>query len=71
MYIEDELWERLGKVAGNAKLKRNQLVRNLLTVGVEEMELLQKVGIMQTVMFVQDLKDRMGKRLGGVTPQEA
>lgn len=67
LYVEDELFERLDRLADGLGMTRNRLIRNLLTVGADELETLQKVGGFKMVVYVNDLRTNIGRKLKAVS----
>lgn len=53
--LESDVLERLKIMAEHASLSRHKLMVNLLTVGIEEIELMKHVGIFQLSLIVRNM----------------
>lgn len=51
--------EELDRFADKMGLTRSQLIRNLVTVGMEEVEIFEKMGMARAVITVRDISDWM------------
>ena len=58
VYLRDDLVEKIDLYAEKAKLNRQQLLRNLIKVGIDELEMLAALGIVDTVLLVEKLKGK-------------
>jgi len=58
----DEL-ARLDRLADKAGVSRSQFVRNLIDVGMDEFETLQKLGIIRTALTVRDMLQWMSDKV--------
>ena len=55
--------ERLDRLAKKADLTRSQFLRNLITVGLEEVEMLEKFGIIRTSLTIRDICSWMSNKV--------
>jgi hypothetical protein len=55
--------DRLDRLAEKADLTRSQFLRNIITVGLEEVELLEKFGIMRTSLTIRDICSWMSNKV--------
>jgi predicted DNA-binding protein len=53
--LETDVLERLKDMADHAGLSRHKMIVNLLTVGIEEIELFKHVGILQLAIIVRNM----------------
>jgi predicted DNA-binding protein len=62
VYLPNELVEKIDEYSQAAKLNRQQLLRNIVYVGLDEIELLFKTGIAPTVLMV----DKIGQAISSL-----
>jgi len=55
--------ERLDRLAEKGDLTRSQFLRNLVTVGLEEVEILEKFGIIRTSLTIRDICSWMSNKV--------
>jgi len=55
--MNEDFIKRLDDIAHLVKLNRNQIIRNILEIGVEEIEKLRFVGILQLSLIIRDLRE--------------
>ena len=55
--------ERLDRFANKADLTRSQFLRNLITVGLEEVAALERFGIMRTSLTIRDICSWMSSKV--------
>jgi len=60
-WADKEFVVRIDKLSEKAGLTRSKLVQNLLEVAVDEMELMQSLGILSTAIVFRDLKETIKK----------
>jgi|SRR5208283_191446 len=65
LYMGNDLFVRLRKMAAITGVNKNRLIANLLTVGLEEAEALNRIGIIQVAAFGRDLREKIRKRIAG------
>ena len=52
--LDDEEVVRLDRMAESLKLNRSQLMRNLITTGLDDLEMLQDTGVFKAVEFSRE-----------------
>jgi len=57
--LNEDLIARLDKIAGMIKVSRRHLMKDLLALGVEEVEDLQDSGALQNVILARDLQSKL------------
>lgn len=60
--MNDEFIARLDKMAKEAKLSRNQLIKNILDVGLDELEKLKQIGVFQLGIYLRDLHEAISSK---------
>ncbi len=55
--------ERLDRLAEKADLTRSQFLRNIILVGLDEVELLEKFGIMRSAITIRDICSWMSNKV--------
>jgi hypothetical protein len=55
--LEPEFVDKLDKLAGQLDLSRGQLMRNCMMSGFDDAVMLKKLGILQTVNYIQKLRE--------------
>lgn len=60
--MNDEFIARLDKIAKEAKLSRNQLIKNILDVGFDELVKLKQVGVFQLGIYIRDLHESISNK---------
>ena len=65
IYLDNDLLQRLKRMSDVAKINRNQLITNLLIIGLEEAEMLNRIGIVKVGVFARDLREKIRKRIKG------
>lgn len=60
--MNEEFIARLDKIAQEAKLSRNQFMKNLLDVGVDELKKLKQVGVFQLGIYIRDLHESISSK---------
>jgi predicted DNA-binding protein len=55
--MNDEFINRLDDIAHLVKCSRNQMIRNILVVGVEELQRFKSVGIIQLSIMIRDIHE--------------
>ena len=72
--FEEEIVDRMEKIAQKGNISKSQLVKNLLEVGIEEVETTDKLGEMGFVKLMEkiqnNLKKRFNKRITDVFKRE-
>lgn len=63
--IEPDNLERLDKYAKKLKISRNQLILNLLTVGLDDLRLLDRSGMLVVGMGFRKLVDQLRRTEDG------
>ena len=56
--LEDEVVERIDKRAATLDLPRSQVMRNLIMVGLEDAEILNKTGVIPALKLGRDIRNR-------------
>lgn len=59
MLLEKEYVEKIDKVAKKLRISRNQLLRNIILNGCEDIGILDKTGLFSVIGFMRDVKDRL------------
>lgn len=59
VWVDKSMVKRIEKLAEKAGLNRSKLVENVLDVGVSQLETMASLGVISTVVFFRDLKDRV------------
>lgn len=59
--LDDNFIDRLDKLASKAELSRHQLMKNLLQVGLEEVEAFAKIGAIRLAVIIRDLPKSLRK----------
>jgi metal-responsive CopG/Arc/MetJ family transcriptional regulator len=69
IWINKGLVDRIEKLAQKGDLTRSKLITNIIEVGVEELEIMNKLGIWATLRVFEDirqyLKSRHAKKQAG------
>lgn len=53
--LEDDVVERIDKLAAKLELNRSQLLRNFILGGLDDAEILDKTGVFTAVVFSRNL----------------
>jgi metal-responsive CopG/Arc/MetJ family transcriptional regulator len=53
--LEDDVVARIDRLAEKLDLNRSQIMRNMLLIGLDEAEVIDKAGIFSAVIFSRDL----------------
>lgn len=61
--VSSEVYERLGVVADAIGISKTQLIRNLVEVGLEEAEVMHKLGLFGFVRWTDALRGRLSSRM--------
>lgn len=56
-YADDKIDERLTRMAEKAKISKSQLVKNLVEVALDQMEAMDRVGLLALGVFFRDFKE--------------
>ena len=72
VWVKKDLVSRIDNLAEKGGLSRSKLIANLLEVGVEEIEVADKVGFWALARVYQDLRERLKKKIGnGIKDERA
>ena len=71
VWFPESVLDRVDRLAARGEISRSRLVRNLTTIGLENLETCEKFGILQTAIVLRDFsvwfKERYGSGIvGGV-----
>ena len=55
--LDEKLLEKIDLYAKRGDLSRNQLIRNILQIGIEEIEGAQRVGLLQLSLWMRDVEN--------------
>jgi len=66
IYLDEGTQERLTVLAQTIGISRNQLASNLITIGLEETEALQKVGVFQLLCLFSKVRGAWAGRIAEV-----
>lgn len=61
IYADVDLDERLTRMAEKAKLSKSQLAKNFLEVALDQMESLDRIGLLGLTVFFRDFKENFSK----------
>lgn len=64
--VSADVYERLGVVADAIGISKTQLIRNLVEVGLEEAEVMHKLGLFGLVRWTETLHERLTARMESV-----
>jgi hypothetical protein len=53
--LEDDVVARIDRIAEKLDLSRSQMMRNMLLIGIDDAEAVDKTGLFSAVMFSRDL----------------
>lgn len=56
-YADDKIDERLTRMSEKAKVSKSQLVKNLVEVALDQMEAMDRVGLLSLGVFFRDFKE--------------
>ena len=56
--LEDEVVERIDKLAEMLYLSRSQLMRNFILMGLEDGEILNRTGVLRVVKIGRDIREK-------------
>lgn len=56
-YADDKIDERLTRMAEKAKISKSQLVKNLVVCALDQMETMDRVGLLSLGVFFRDFKE--------------
>ncbi len=56
--LEDEVIERIDKLAGKFELNRSQILRNFILMGLEDAEILNKTGVLTVLKIGQAIRKK-------------
>lgn len=62
IWISKEMVERIDRLAKKGDLTRSKLLSNVIEVGVEELEIMDKTGIWAMAKIFEDIRQRLRKR---------
>lgn len=72
--LETDVLDRLTSMAAHGDLSRHKLMVNLLTTGIEQIELLRHIGIFQLALVIRNMTESPEqaniRRVGEVKPSE-
>ncbi len=57
IWIDKGLVERIDKLAEKAEVTRSKLISNIVGVGVEELEIMDTLGVLATARVFEELKN--------------
>lgn len=60
--LSDDELAKVDRLADKAGLTRSQYIRNLIATGVEEVEVMEKFGIIRAVITIRDIAEWMGDK---------
>lgn len=63
MWIDLVTKAEIERLAAKIGVTPSTLCRNLVVVGLQETQTMEKVGILQAAVFLQELRERMRKRV--------
>jgi predicted DNA-binding ribbon-helix-helix protein len=69
--VEPKFVESLDRIAKIAGVSRNQLIVNLLTVGMDELETFENLGIFRLTALMRCLSESVRARLGRESQEAA
>ena len=61
IWIDKSLVERIEKLAQKGDLTRSKLITNIIEVGVEDVEIMDKIGVWATARVFKDMRERLKK----------
>lgn len=61
IWIKKDLVDRIDKLAEKADITRSKLITNLVDVGVEEVEVLDTLGVLAVAKVFEDMRERFKK----------
>jgi len=59
IWIKKDLVEKIDRLAEKGDLTRSKLISNLVEVGVEEISIMDKVGVWAMARIFEDIKQRL------------
>jgi hypothetical protein len=71
IWFDDNVVDRLDRLALKGDIPRAKLVRNLTVLGVEYLEACEKFGVLQTAIILRDLGSWIKKRRESGVPFDA
>lgn len=69
--LSDEELAKVDRLAAKGGLTRSQFLRNLIVAGVEEVEMLESVGLVRAVITIRDVIGWMGDKAKKLNEQES
>lgn len=67
LWMSKDLIKRLDAIADATGLTRSRLLLNIVTVGVEEVEAMDKLGLLKAAKLVQELREKFTVKIAGVS----
>lgn len=62
IWLDQDLVERIDLIAKKVGLTRSKLTANIIESGIPELKFFEKIGAVDVVMFIEDLKNRQIKK---------
>ena len=59
VWIDKELVERIDRLSEKGGIPRNKLLTNLIEVNIEELEIMNKIGVWAISRIYEDIKQRL------------
>lgn len=60
--LEKEILDQIDQVAAKIKISRNQLIKNIIIRGCDEIGIIDKIGVFGVVGFIRELKEKLQQR---------
>ena len=68
LVLPEPIIKDLTRLAGKAGLTRSQLMRNIMVAGVDELKIMEKVGLLHGAVYFRDLGKMIGKHFQPILP---
>ena len=63
--LEDEVIERIDRLAASLDLPRSQVIRNLIMVGLDDAEVLNKTGVLKVISVAKEVRRKFVEDIVG------
>ncbi len=70
IWIKKDLVEKIDQFAEKGDLTRSKLISNLVEVGVEELTIMNKVGLWAMARIFEDIRQRLRGKKSKTKPEE-
>jgi Ribbon-helix-helix protein, copG family len=57
LWLEKDLVARIDKLAAKAEISRSRILRNLIEMSIDELEVVDKIGLFKFSIILQDLRE--------------